>query len=71
MSIAVNAFGTVEQQCLGKVWHASRKEARAAARRAQRQYGGCLSVYRCRLCGHWHKATRIRIHRETPGVHAE
>lgn len=55
----VNLYGSIYQQCWRKQAHATRKAARAAARRAQRLFGYSLRVYRCPICGQWHKTKRL------------
>ena len=42
------------RSCRCKVTHASRREARAAARHMIRRHGGRLEPYHCGFCDGWH-----------------
>jgi hypothetical protein len=42
------------RSCRSKVAHATRKEARTAARAVERRHGGRLEPYHCGFCDGWH-----------------
>lgn len=46
---------TAERMCGNKHGYKSRKDAKNAAKHAQRRYGcGKLRTYRCPICDFWH-----------------
>lgn len=50
----VNEHGTMLQQCLSKWAYSSRKHARRACKRIEREHGQAMTTYRCALCRRWH-----------------